>query len=197
MARTQAADYEERKDAILDHAAALFARKGFLGTSVLDIARACGASKSLLYHYYPSKEDVLAGVMSSHIDVLLNTASEVLADATPAEARLRQMLHRFLEHYAGAADRQKVLLHELDNLPPEIRKAIVLKQKKIVDAVQSLLVHVFPDKLADPATARVKTMLIFGMINWTSNWFDQRGKLTYADLADMALEMALAGREVS
>jgi len=71
------------------------------------------------------------------------------------------------------------------------------KQRKIVDAVQSLLVRVFPDKLADPATARVKTMLIFGMINWTSNWFDQRGKLTYADLADMALEMALAGREVS
>jgi AcrR family transcriptional regulator len=107
MARTQAADYEERKEAILDHASALFARNGFLGTSVMDIARACGASKSLLYHYYPSKEDVLVGVMSSHVDVLLDDVAEVLALRLPPEESLNALLHQFMQHYVGAADRQK------------------------------------------------------------------------------------------
>src|SRR5262249_11214860 len=54
MARKQAPDYEQRREAIVDAAAALFARRGFLGASVADLAEACGASKSLIYHYYPS-----------------------------------------------------------------------------------------------------------------------------------------------
>lgn len=193
MARTQAADYEERKEAILDHASALFARKGFLGTSVMDIAQACGASKSLLYHYYPSKEDVLVGVMSSHVDVLLEDVREVLAlDLAPA-AGLNDLLHRFMRHYVGAADRQKVLLNELDSLPSADRRRIVAKQREIVEAVQGLLVRAHPEALADPAAARAKTMLVFGMINWTSNWFDPSGKLTHAQIADMAFEMAMTG----
>ena len=39
MARTQAADYDERKEAIVNTAAALFARDGFTGASVADIAK--------------------------------------------------------------------------------------------------------------------------------------------------------------
>lgn len=193
MARTQAADYEERKEAILDHASALFARKGFLGTSVMDIAGACGASKSLLYHYYPSKEDVLVGVMSSHVDVLLDDVAEVLALQLTPEESLNALLHRFMQHYVGAADRQKVLLNELDNLPADSRRQIVVKQREIVEAVQALLVQAHPDALTDPVKARAKTMLVFGMINWTSNWFDPTGKLTHAQIADMAFEMAMIG----
>lgn len=193
MARTQAVDYDERKEAILSHAAALFAKKGYLGTSVMDIARACGSSKSLLYHYYPSKEDVLFGVMSSHVDVLLEDAADILASDMTALESLHSLLHRFMDHYVGAASRQKVLLNELDNLPAENRRAIVTKQRKIVEAVQGLLARIHPEALKDPASARAKTMLVFGMINWTSNWYDPAGKLTPSQIADLAFEMAIAG----
>lgn len=192
MARTQAADYDERKEAILSHAAALFAEKGYLGTSVMDIARACGSSKALLYHYYPSKEDVLFGVMSSHIDVLLDDAAEILAERSSPTDSLHSLLHRFMDHYVGAASRQKVLLNELDNLPVDIRRTIVAKQRRIVEVMQSLLTSIHPQMLADPVLARAKTMLVFGMINWTSNWYDPAGKLTPSQIADLAFEMAIA-----
>lgn len=192
MARTQAADYDERKEAILSHAAALFAEKGYLGTSVMDIARACGSSKALLYHYYPSKEDVLFGVMSSHIDVLLDDAAEILAEHSFPTDSLHSLLHRFMDHYVGAASRQKVLLNELDNLPVDSRRTIVAKQRRIVEVMQSLLTSIHPQMLADPALARAKTMLVFGMINWTSNWYDPAGKLTPSQIADLAFEMAIA-----
>ncbi|WP_374527112.1 TetR/AcrR family transcriptional regulator [Novosphingobium sp.] len=192
MARTQAADFEERKEAILDHASALFAQKGFLGTSVMDIARACGASKSLLYHYYPSKEDVLFAVMSSHVDLLLEDVAAVKAAGLPPRDSLHALLHRFMMHYVGAADRQKVLLHELDNLPGERRREIVEAQRKIVDAVQALLTAPLPGRFDDPVKARAQTMLLFGTINWTSNWFRPEGALTYAQIADMAFDMVVS-----
>ena len=71
MARTQAADYEERRTAIVEQAARLFAERGFLGASIADLAEACDSSKSLIYHYYASKEDILYDVMHSHVRALL------------------------------------------------------------------------------------------------------------------------------
>lgn len=187
MARTQAADYDQRREAIVERAARLFALSGFRGTSVSDLAQACETSKSLLYHYYPSKEDVLYAVMSSHIDQLCGDVEQVMArDATPA-ALLHALIHSFMTHYVGAADRQKVLLNELDSLPADKRATIVTKQRTVIDAVQFLLVQLDP-RLADPAQARVQTMLLFGMINWTHTWFDPAGPVSAGTIADLALE---------
>ena len=65
MARTQAADYDKRRAAIMKAASALYAKQGFHATSVSDIAAATKTSKALLYHYFPSKEDLLFEVMDS------------------------------------------------------------------------------------------------------------------------------------
>ncbi len=190
MARPQAADYEQRKAAILDEAARLFARQGFRGSSIADLAAACGMSKSLIYHYYPSKEDILHAVMASHIDQLEEDVA-VANTPTPAAERLRAVVQRFMEHYSGAAARQTVLLNEMDNLPPARRDAILHQQRTIVAAVTRLLAELDPALAGDPTRARVQAMLLFGMINWTHTWFDPAGTLTPRDVADMALALVL------
>lgn len=191
MARTQAADYEERREAIVDHAAMLFAKSGFLGASVSDIAKACKTSKSLLYHYYPSKEDVLYAVMSSHIDELVENVEQVETSAGDARGKLLRLLHVFMEAYLGAAAKQKVVLNELDNLPPDRRGALVRKQRRILDAVEGMLVQIDPLLASDKGKARAKTMLLFGMINWTGNWYDASGPVDPDALADMIYEMVV------
>ena len=194
MARTQAADYDQRREAIVDQAARLFASAGFRGTSVAELAAACETSKSLIYHYYPSKEDILHAVMASHIDQLAQDVREVMAQAGAPDMLLRSLIHRFMRHYVGAADRQKVLLNELDSLPAANRAAIVAKQRAIIDAVETLITAIDP-RLADaPAKARVQTMLLFGMINWTHTWFDASGPMSADAVADMALDLIIPPR---
>ncbi|MGD9812496.1 MAG: TetR/AcrR family transcriptional regulator [Sphingobium sp.] len=197
MARTQAADYEERREAIVEQAAELFASRGFLGASVADIAKACKTSKSLLYHYYPSKEDVLHAVMASHIDRLAEDVKAAETGGGTPRERLGRLLRLFMGHYVGAAARQKVLLNDIDNLPTDRRNAIVAKQRRIVDAVQSLLVAIDPALGKDKAAARARTMLLFGMINWTGNWYDASGPIKPDAIADMALEMVAGGKTVA
>ncbi len=189
MARTQAADYEERREAIVERAAILFAARGFLGASVQDIAKACGTSKSLLYHYYPAKEDVLYAVMASHIEHLVEAVNAVDQQSGSAGDKLLALLKRFMAHYVGAAARQKVLLNDLEYLPADKRAVIVAQQRHVMDAVQQLVVAVDPALAADPAAARVKTMLLFGMINWTGNWYDPDGPVKVDQLAEMAFAM--------
>jgi AcrR family transcriptional regulator len=192
LARTQAADYEQRREAILDKAARLFARGGFDGSSVADLAEACNTSKSLIYHYFPSKEDILYAVMSSHIDQLVADVDAVLTRGGSAAEQLDALIHAFMDHYVGAADRQKVLLNELDSLPANQRAAIVARQRRVIDAAQALLVALDPELGLDPARARAKTMLLFGMINWTHTWYDPAGPIPPAQIADMALRMVQA-----
>lgn len=194
MARTQAADYEQRRDAIVGKAAQLFARNGFRGASVADLAVACDTSKSLIYHYYPSKEDILFAVMASHVDQLSQDVAEVVAGDAPPGERLRLLVRKFMGHYVGAADRQKVLLNELDQLPSDKRRRIVRQQREIVDAVTGLFIQLDSGAGEDSVQARVQAMMLFGMINWTHTWFDPTGPIKPQEIADMAVSMVTEGR---
>ena len=189
MARTQAADYEQRKEAIVERSAALFARRGFNVASMADISRACDTSKSLIYHYFPSKEDILYAVMASHIDQLVEDVREATARPGTSVERMRLLLHAFMAHYAGAADRQKVLLNELGSLPEQARTDIVRKQRLVLNAVQMLVIELYPELGDDPVRARAQTMLLFGMINWTHTWYDPAGPVSADQIADEALAL--------
>lgn len=191
MARPQAPDFEERREAIVDKASQLFADKGFLGTSVSQIADACGASKSLLYHYYPSKEDVLYAVMASHVDTLEELVEAVEGRGLSAKEALNLLLTEFMGEYVNAAPRQKVVLNELAHLPEARRQTIVGKQRRIIDAFQVLLAEIYPEMEGKHGVQRALTMLIFGMINWTSTWYKADRSLTPQQVAELVYAMAV------
>lgn len=193
MARKQAADYEQRREAIIDRAADLFAAKGFLGSSVADLAEACNTSKSLIYHYYPSKEDILHAVMASHVEQLTAAATDVAAMPPDPAARLRELSRRFMRLYIGAASRQKVLLNDLAHLPPDRRAEIVTGQRALVTLVEDILATLRPSLADDAAHRRTAAMLFFGMINWTHTWMKPTGPLGADEIADMATGMVLNG----
>jgi len=193
MARTQAADYDERRAKIVHAAAALFAARGFASASVAEIAAACGASKSLIYHYYPGKEDILFAVMEGHLAALL-AAARAVPDG-PAPDRLRALAGALMHEYAGAAARQKVLLNELDQLPPERRARIVAEQRAIVATVEVMVAEIAP---ALPLRQRfAAAMLFFGMINWTHTWWNPAGPLGPDAIAQQVAAIFLHGLHAS
>ena len=172
-------------------AAGLYARRGFPGASVSDLAKACGSSKSLVYHYFPSKDDILYEVMAAHLDALVEAADGAMR-AGDARERLRALTLAFMRLYVGAQDSHKVLLNELDNLPSERRAEVIAKQRRIIASVESLVREIRPD--LDPLTLPV-AMLFFGMINWTHTWFRAGGAVTPEQLAEMTVNLLLGGVE--
>ena len=195
MARTQAVDYEERREAILDQAAKLYAAKGFLGASIADLADACKMSKSLIYHYYSSKEEILFDLMHSHVQSLLETARVVSVQNLQPRAKLQELVQKFMRLYGGAAPRQRVLLHDLDRLPTRRRKIIVSIQRQIVDLVEDILADIRPTQTLPKAARRPIAMFFFGMINWTHIWLNARGSLGLDEITDLMSEIFLNGIE--
>ncbi len=193
MARTQAAEYDERKEAIVGVAAELFASRGFGGASVADLAKRGKISKSLIYHYYPSKEDILYDVMISHVRALESAAAAATDGTDPPARKLRELAHRFMALYVGAAARHRVLLNDLDHLPKARRAQIVAVQRRLIETVQKLLVEIEPALKRKSGASFAAAMLFFGTINWTHTWFDPRGPVSAGALAEMAVDLTLGG----
>lgn len=193
MARTQAEDYDTRRADIVDKAARLFAERGFHGASIADLAEACGTSKSLLYHYYTSKEEILFDVMHDHVKALLDAAEEVSASKATAMDKLRAITRRFMQLYLGAAARQRVLVNELRHLGEAQRKTVVGIQRRLIEIVEEILLDVRPELRDEPALRRPATMLYFGMINWMHTWLDPSGRAKPAKIAELAVNMFLDG----
>jgi AcrR family transcriptional regulator len=55
---------QDTKSRILRIAGDLFARKGFTGTSIADIARELGTTTAALYYHFPSKADILGALLA-------------------------------------------------------------------------------------------------------------------------------------
>ena len=187
MARPQSPDYDRRRAGIVDAAAALYAKRGFQGASVADLAKACDTSKSLIYHYFPGKDDILHAVMAEHLDALVEAAEMAAGGDTP-EAKLRELTMSFMRLYVGAQARHKVLLNELDNLSPAARADVVAKQRRVIALAETIL-----GEIAAPHDARVNAMLFFGMINWTHTWFDPAGPVMPEALGMRVVELMLKG----
>ncbi len=193
MARTQALDYDKRRLAIMDTAASLYASHGFLGTSVAQIADACKTSKSLLYHYYPSKEDILFDVMDSHVLSLIEATREIETLDAPAPEKIRRLADALMEIYVGAQAHQKVLLNELANLAEDRRGTIITHQRELLSLVDGLVLALRPDLAEAKAERRALVMLFFGMLNWTHTWYDPAGSITPDGFARMASDVFLGG----
>ncbi|MEP1230514.1 MAG: TetR/AcrR family transcriptional regulator [Litorimonas sp.] len=187
MARTQAQDFDDKRVAIMKQAAGLFASKGFSGASVSDISKACGVSKSLIYHYFGAKEDILYQVMTEHIDDLVAIISDPELIDLDATQEFHNLTLALLECYAGAQNAQKVLLYDLNKLTPQQRKTIVKKQRDIIDRFEHVYIRINPDIATNRALLRTKIMLFFGSVNWIHNWYDPQGEINRHTLSALAV----------
>jgi len=192
MARTKAASFDTQRAAIRDAAARQFADKGYAAASIADIARACGVSKALMYHYYRDKEDLLADIAESYIERLQEIIDQVRAEALPPAAHLRRLIELFMAEYEHSAARHRVLVQDVKYLQRVHRSRVLAKERKVVlgyaDVVKQLAPQSDRDDLIKPLT-----MILFGMINWTFTWFKERGPLSYADMAPIVADLFLGG----
>ncbi|MFN8499599.1 MAG: TetR/AcrR family transcriptional regulator [Anaerolineae bacterium] len=71
---------QARREQIIEAAIALFAQQGFDGTSTRQIAASVGVTEGLIFHYFPTKADLVSAVLESRHGFIIKLR-EILADA--------------------------------------------------------------------------------------------------------------------
>lgn len=193
MTRERADNYDDKKRLILRKAAALFAHKGFQITTMMEVAKACNASKSHLYHYFPAKEDLLYEIIREHTELLVAELEPVMALPEPAIARFERFVEVFVEIAADSRNEQLVLTNSLQFLPAARFKEITALESTLVAMVISLLKEISPRRMTRAEIQTPSALLLFGMIIWTFTWYRKSGPVKPAELARQIADIFLNG----
>ncbi|WP_374646344.1 TetR/AcrR family transcriptional regulator [Tabrizicola sp.] len=194
MARTRAADFEEKQRGILDKAAQVFAEQGMEKASMSQIASVAQVSKALLYHYYPSKDALIFAIIITHLEGLDAAIEEADDPTLPPEQRLRKLVGTVLENYRGADNQHKVQLNATAALSDEQKAEIMALERGIVRRFSTVLDQVNPGlNTRERPLLMPVTMSLFGMMNWVYMWFKDGGRISREDYADVATTLILEG----
>ena len=120
---------------------------------------------------------------------------EVLAEPRAPEARLRELIVRFVRQYANAQNEHRVLTEDVRFLAEPQREAVLGIERRVVNAFASTVAAVRP-ALKPAELHKPLTMLLFGMINWMFTWLkpaEDGQRLTHEQMAPMVAELFFGG----
>ncbi|MDR7093094.1 TetR/AcrR family transcriptional regulator [Hydrogenophaga laconesensis] len=193
MTRVRASDYELKKQVILDSAVTLIAQKGFDGATMSDVAAACGTSKSHLYHYFSSKEDLLYAIVKEHITEQVATLSAIVQEPRPAAERFRRFVDSFMQEGAKSRNHHLVIMNDIKFLPTVQREDVRKLERELMHLMVTLLREINPERMATPKVNSPYALLLFGMVIWSFTWYERNGPITPAELADRISALFLDG----
>jgi TetR/AcrR family transcriptional regulator, cholesterol catabolism regulator len=112
VAGRRSTEISSRKAEILSAAAELFAKHGFAGTSVRDIANACGILSGSIYHHFSAKEELVEEIFTAYFDELTARWDVVLAEPWDARTKLEAMLRAAIENVDRHTAAARLFTHE-------------------------------------------------------------------------------------
>lgn len=193
MSRVRAEDYEDKKQTILDKAAAVIARKGFDQATMMDVARACHASKSHLYHYFASKEELLYAIVHDHITRQAAELAQIVALPLPAEERFARFIESFMRVTARERDQHVILMNDLKYLPRAQWHEVRAMEVRMTELLEDLLAELNPGLMARQRVRKPYTLLLYGMMIWTFTWYRRSGEISPRELAGRIAHLFVHG----
>lgn len=191
MPRVRSDDYEAKSHSIMDSAAALFAKEGYPFAKMEDVAKACGATKSMLYHYFPTKDDLLFAMLMEHLERVVQGVEEAIAGTGSPRDKLRVMVETYTQKSAQSRRRHMIAMQDVKYLPKPKQAPLIELQRKLTDRVSELLQQLNPG-LPLPVY-KPYTMMLIGMLNWTDMWYKTGGAMKPQELCDRMSRLFLKG----
>ncbi|GAA4771121.1 TetR/AcrR family transcriptional regulator [Citricoccus nitrophenolicus] len=184
----------DRRQALLQAAAHLFAERGYTSVRLEDLGAACGISGPGVYRHFPGKNSVLGELLLQVSRDLLGGAQQVVAREGTAHGTLTALVRFQAEFAVAHRDVIAVQDREMRHLQAQARAEVVRLQRAYIGLWAGELVRAHPDE--DHDTAVFRAQAAFGLLNSTPHSVrrspaEQSGRSTL--LERMALAALLAG----
>jgi AcrR family transcriptional regulator len=179
---------------VLRRAIELFNRQGYEGTSIGDLARELGVTKSAIYHHVPSKEHLLAAALDEALDGLAAAITSAVEAAPGASAyeRLHRAVEESVEILVDHLPAVTLLLRVRGNTAVELD---ALERRRTIDDQLAALVRAAVEEgsLRDDIAPELISRLLFGMVNSLVEWYHPDGPLDAGTLARALTTLAFDG----
>ncbi len=178
-------------DELLEVVAREFLARGYDATSMDDLGRATGLTKSTFYHHVASKEELLRLAVARAVDALFAVLDEPPATVGRAVDRLEHVLRRSADVLVELLPYVTLLLRVRGNTEAE---RWALSRRREFDTRLSALVQsaIDEDDIRADLDPRLVTRLLFGMVNSLIEWY-RPGVHDVSEVADALVALAFGG----
>ena len=181
---------KERREQLLDIGRALFASKGFDGTSVEEIADKAGVSKPVVYEHFGGKEGLYAVVVDREVRRLLDRITASLQGNHPREL-LEQAAGALLDYVEKDTDGFRILVRDSPVASSSGTFASLISD--IATQVEHVLAGEFKSRGYDPKLAGLYSQALVGMVALTGQWWLDARKPKRDEVAAHLVNLAWNG----
>ena len=177
---------------LVDVAVRVFLERGYDRTSMEDLARAAGITKSSFYHHVEGKEELLRAACDRALDRLFALTAEESARTGRAVDRFEHLLRRTTQTLVAELPYVTLLLRVRGNTAAEQH---ALERRREFDRFAAGLVTAAAadgDLRAD-IDPPLATRLVFGLVNSISEWYRAGGDISADDVCDAVVALVMRG----
>lgn len=178
---------------VLRKSIALFNRQGYEATSMGDLAKELGFTKSAIYHHINSKSDLLKQALDEALDNLEAALSAAQSDASRSPGdRLRLAIQASIEVLVAHLPAVTLLLRVRGNSQVELDA--LARRRAIDDRLARMVAEAAEDgALRDDIPPDLISRLLFGQVNSLVEWIRPDGKYDAATLSRAVTTIAFDG----
>jgi len=190
----------ERREVILAAAEDTFARRGYHGASLDDIAHGAGVSKALIYEHFSSKRALHASLLDEHVAEIFHRLEATAARGATGEQRLRGCLEAFLGFVEEHREAWRVLFR--DAADPDMAERIGAVQRQATAVIAGLIAS--DPEAPIPAAlegherelrTEIHAQLLSGAVQSLATWWHDHQEVPRDELVDRAMEFCWQGVE--
>jgi AcrR family transcriptional regulator len=180
-----------RREAILAAAEEVFARRGYHGAALEDIAQAAGISKALIYEHFASKRDLHASLLEAHVEELFRRLQAGAAPGQPGEERLRRGIDAFLSFVEEHREAWRALFR--DAADPDVGAFVVRVQAQATAVIAALIAADPEAPEGGDRAIEMHAAMLSGALQSLANWWHDHQEVPRAVLVDRAMDFCWVG----
>jgi AcrR family transcriptional regulator len=177
----------ERRNQLVQVGRAVFAEKGYEGTSVEEIAERAKISKPIIYEHFGGKEGLYAVIVDREMEYVIAQISAAISTGTPRD-RIEGAALAFMRYVEERPDGFAVLKRDS---PSNSGLANLLAE--VAERVGNVLRSEFKKAGYDARAAPLHAQALIGMVTFVGQWWEENSKMSAEDAASHISALAWMG----
>jgi TetR/AcrR family transcriptional regulator, cholesterol catabolism regulator len=188
---------EVNHEKIIEAAVPIFMKKGYLGTSMREIATGLGVKAGSLYYHIRNKEELLEKIHDFLIDELLEKSQKIIDNGTINNTmKLKLFVKNLLKVMAQLRPYATVFFRDYRFLSPGYFQKVNKKRMKYRFLLEELIKNGIRQGEFRKVNPKIISLGIFGMFIWVHTWFNPKDSLKPDEIADIFCNTLLDGLNV-
>lgn len=179
---------------ILEHAARLFAEKGYETSSLNELAAAIGVSKAAVYHYFETKQQIYDAIILETLSGLVARVTEAVGEERGAKKKLERFMTAHARYFEEHRHGFVVMLVGFSGMASSEFRAEAMALR---DEHERLLREIIEEGVASGEFRDVNVVMtgraVLSLLSWMVRWFRPGGGASAEELVVEYYKLLLGG----